>query len=177
MGSDPFCCEDFFPCQEDHIKKFMFALNLMNVQHEDVVCRLLCFTFEGKASSWFFNLAPRSITSWKQFETTFMTQFGNDKTSGILSLEISRIKINKKEKVKDFNQIFITLLNRIPYKPAEAIQIEVYIVALPPPFSMFIKMKEKKTLAENFLEAIKVEKDLATISNHPGNEDVEASTS
>ena len=29
---------------EDHIKQFMLTLNLMNVQHEDVVCRLFYFT-------------------------------------------------------------------------------------------------------------------------------------
>ena len=40
-----------------------------------------------------------------------MTQFGDDKTFGILFLELSQIKINKKEKIKDFNQRFITLLN------------------------------------------------------------------
>jgi hypothetical protein len=50
---------------EDHIKQFMLSLNLMNVQHEFVVCRLFYFTFQQKASSWFFILAPRSITSWK----------------------------------------------------------------------------------------------------------------
>jgi hypothetical protein len=55
--------KDILP--EDHIKKFMCDLNLMNVQHEDVVCRLFYFTFQGKESSLFFILAPRSITSWK----------------------------------------------------------------------------------------------------------------
>ena len=39
-----------------------------------------------------------------------MTQFRDDKTSGILFLEILRMNINKKEKVKDFNQMFITLV-------------------------------------------------------------------
>ena len=29
---------------EDHMNKFMLSLNLINVQHEDVVCRLFCFT-------------------------------------------------------------------------------------------------------------------------------------
>jgi hypothetical protein len=74
---------------EDHIKQFMFSLRLMNVEHEDVVCRLFLYTFIGKASIWFFCLAARSITSWKQFETAFMTQFGDDKTFGILFLELS----------------------------------------------------------------------------------------
>ena len=96
---------------EDDIKHFILSLRLMNVDHEDVVCRLFPYTLVGKASMWFFSLATRSITSWKQFETTFMTQFGDDKTSRILFLDLSRIKINKNEKIKYFNQRFITLLN------------------------------------------------------------------
>jgi hypothetical protein len=42
---------------------------------------------------------------------------------------------------------------------------------------MFVKRKENRTLEENFREAIKVEKDLASISIHRGNEENEASTS
>jgi hypothetical protein len=48
---------------EHHIKKFMDALKLMNVEHEDVVSRLFLHTLQGKATKWFFNLAPGSITS------------------------------------------------------------------------------------------------------------------
>ena len=106
-----------------------------------------------------------------------MTQFNDDKTSMILFLEISRIRTNKKEKVKDFNHRFITLLNRIPDKPTEVVQIEFYTVAFPPPLSMFVKRKEIQTLVDNLVESIKVEKDLATISTHPGNGESEASTS
>lgn len=141
------------------------------------MCRLFPYTFQGKASTWFFNLAPRSINSWQKFETTFTTQFMDDKTLAILFLELSRIKINKKEKLKDFNQIFITLLNRIHDKPTKAVQIEFYIATLPPPEAMFVKRKEKQTLAENFQEAIKVEKDLAYISSHSSNEEDKGSTS
>jgi len=155
----------------------MLAMKIMNVQHEDVACRFFCFTLQEKASSWFFSLPPRSVTSWQQFETAFITQFGDDKTSGTLFLYLSRLRINKKEKVKEFNQKSITLLNKILDKPAEAVQIEFYTSALPPPISIFVKRKEIRTLAENFLQAIKVEKDLAAISTHPGNEESEASTS
>ena len=69
---------------EHHIKQFMLSLRLLDVQHEDAVCRLLPYTFVGQASTWFFSLAPRSIASWKQFETAFISQFGNDKTSGMM---------------------------------------------------------------------------------------------
>ena len=119
--------KDILP--KDHIKQFMITLKLMNVQHDVVVFRLLCFTFQGKASSWFFSLASRSITSWQQFETAFMTQFGDAQTSEIFLLDISRININNREKVKEFNQRCIDILNRIPNKPIEAAQIEFYTVA------------------------------------------------
>ena len=42
-------------------------------------------------------------------------------------------------------------------------QIEFYTAALLAHISMFVKRKEKQTLAENFEEAIKVEKDLEAI--------------
>lgn len=106
-----------------------------------------------------------------------MTQFGDDKTSKILLLDISSIEINKKENTKDFNHIFITLLNRILDKLAETVQIEFYIVALLPRVAMFVKRKEKQTLAEKFQEVIKVEKDITSISIHLGNEEDKYSTS
>jgi hypothetical protein len=44
---------------KDHIKKFMRIVRLMNKEHEDVVCRLFPYTFEGKASTWYFSLRTR----------------------------------------------------------------------------------------------------------------------
>jgi hypothetical protein len=49
---------------EDHIKKFIHAIRLMNVQHEDVVCILFPYTFENSSSTWYFNFPVGSITSW-----------------------------------------------------------------------------------------------------------------
>ena len=150
-----------------HIKQFMIALKLMNVENEDVVCRLFPHTLKGKATKIFFNLAPRSITSWKQFEA-FMEQFSDEETSGILFLGILGLRMNEKEKVKDFNQIFITLLNRVLIIPAEVVQIEYYTTALLPNIAMFVKNQEKLTPVDNFGEDIKVEKDLEAISSYLG---------
>ena len=124
---------------EDHIKQFMLSLKLMDVQHDDVVFRLFPYTFGGQASTWFFSLSARSIASWQQFETTFLSHFEDDRTYGVLFLEHSRIRFDKKDKVKDINQRFINHLNRIPDKPAESLQVEFYIVALPPPLAMFVQ--------------------------------------
>ena len=158
---------------EYHIKQFMDALNLMNVEHGDVACRLLPHTLQGKATKWFFNLAPRSITSWKKFEEAFMVEFSDEETPRILSLELSGIRMNENEKVKDFNERFISLLNGIPIKPVEVVQIEYYTYALLPNIAMFVKNQEKLTLVDNFVEAIQVEKDLETMSSCMGEEEDE----
>jgi hypothetical protein len=132
----------------------------MNVEHDDVVYIFFPHTLEGRATKWFFNLAPRSITSWQKIEEEFMAYFSDEETSGILFLELLGIRMNENEKVKDFNQRFITLLNEIPIKPTGVVHIEYYTLDLPPNIAMFVENKEKLTLVDNFEEAIKVEKDL-----------------
>ena len=124
---------------EDHIQQFMLSLRLLDVQHEDVVCILFPYTFVGQVSTWFFSLAAGSIASWQQFETTFLNQFGDDRTLGVLVLELSRMRFDKKDMVKDFNQRFINLLNCILEKPVESIQVEFYTASLPPAIAMFVK--------------------------------------
>ena len=97
----------------------MLSLRLLDVKHEDVVCRFFPYTFVGQASQWFFGLDAGSIASWQQFETTFLSQFGDDRTSGVLVLELSRMRFDKKDKVTDFNQRFINLLNCILLYPQQ----------------------------------------------------------
>jgi hypothetical protein len=68
-----------------------------------------------------------------------MNQFGDDRTSGMIVLELSRMRCDNKDKIKDFNQIFINLLNHIPEKPTKSIQVEFYTTSLPPSTTMFVK--------------------------------------
>ena len=147
----------------------MLSLRLFDVQHEYVICRLFPYTFIGQSSTWFFSLVVGSIASWQQFESAFLSQFGDDRTSGVLVLELSRIIFDNKDKVNDFNQRFINLLNHIPEKLVESIQVEFYTIALPPAIDMFVKARENRTLEEIFLEAIKVERYMASISSHQVN--------
>ena len=51
----------------DHLQSFYLALEILNVEHEDVVCRLFPHTFEAKASAWYFGLQADSITYWNNF--------------------------------------------------------------------------------------------------------------
>jgi hypothetical protein len=140
---------------EGHIKKIILAIRLMNVQHEYVVCRLFPYTFEKSASTWYFNLPVGSITSWTKFQKEFLDKFAEETTTGALMAELFVTTMSSKEKVKDFNQRFTTILNKFQpeAKPTQELQIEVYANALPSFISMFVKRAAKPTLTENFEEA------------------------
>ena len=99
-----------------------------------------------------------------------MAEFSEEETPRMLSSDLLGIRMNENEKVKHFNERFISLLNRIPINLAEEVQIEYYTSALPPNIAMFVKTQRKLNLADNFAEAIQVEKDLETMSSCMGDE-------
>jgi hypothetical protein len=90
-----------------------------------------------------------------KFQNDFLEKFAEETTTGALMDELFMATMNLKERVKDFNQIFMTILNKfqLTTKPTEELQIEVYANALPTSISMFVKRVTKQTLAENFEEA------------------------
>ena len=105
-----------------------------------------------------------------------MSEFCVEETLGILPLDLLGIRMNENQKVKDFNERFMSLLNGIPIKPAETVQIEHYVFALPTNIAMFVKTQRKLTLVDNFVESIQVEKDYETMSNCLGNKKDEVLT-
>jgi hypothetical protein len=164
---------------EDHIMKFMLDIRLHNVEHEDVVCRLFPYTFEGNASTWYFAQQPRTIASWEKFESIFLEKFEDGKPPEVLVMDLSNLKMNAKEKVKDFNQIFLTLKNRIPTDsmPAESLVISYYTKALHQSIAIWVKKSKKATLLEAFEEATQIEKDILSLKDSSSNETETVSSS
>lgn len=97
---------------EDHIKRFMMVIRLMGVQHEDVVCRLFPYTFEGKDSMWYFSLRQGSITSWAQFEAAFM-----HKRDSIISLIEALHPIKTIQALKALHLLLLGLGGRLFISP------------------------------------------------------------
>jgi hypothetical protein len=164
---------------EDHIMKFMLDIRIHNVEHEDVVCRLFPYTFEGNASTWYFAQQPRTITSWEKFESIFLEKFGDGKPLEVLVMDLSNLKMNAKEKVKDFNQRFLTLKNRIPTDsmPAESLVIAYYTKALHQSIAIWVKRSKKEMLSEAFEEATQIEKDILSLKYSSSNETETVSSS
>ena len=111
---------------EDHLQGFYLALNVLNVEHEYVVCRHFQYTFEPKVLSWYFSLQVDSILNWDGFAKAFLGKFGNQKNVATLMKELLSMRMEKKEKVQDFNHRFTTLLNRFSatMKPANESLVE-----------------------------------------------------
>ena len=115
---------------EDHLKIFYLALNLLNVEHEDVIYRLFPYTFDPRASSWYFSLQTNSIAYWHGLEKVFITKFGNQTTIATLMKELLSMTMEKK--VQEFNQRFTTLLNSFSAmaKPTKESLVEYYTTTL-----------------------------------------------
>jgi hypothetical protein len=60
----------------------------MNVQHEDVVCRIFPYILRIKSSTWYFNLPVGFITSWTKFQKDFLDKFAEETTTGALMAEL-----------------------------------------------------------------------------------------
>jgi hypothetical protein len=88
-----------------------------------------------------------------------LDKFVEEATTGALMAELFAATMSSKERIKDFNQRFTTILNKFQpeAKPTKEFQIEVYTNALPMSISMFVKRATKLTLAENFEEAKTIE--------------------
>ena len=136
---------------DDHLKSFFLALEVLSaVEHEDVVCRIFPHTLKGKESSWYFGLHANSITNWNTFERLFKSKFGCRRTTYTLMKDLLALKMEKKEKVLDFNHRFTHHLNNFSAAviPAKETLIEYYSSVLSPEIAMFVKRSIKNLLLE-----------------------------
>jgi len=101
--------------------------------------------------SWYFSLPVGSIRDWDTFQEVFLAKFGDYTTISSLINDLSNLKANSYERIKDFNSKFNKLLNKIPTasNPAVDVQIEWYISSLPSNIAIFVDRTNKATLVEN----------------------------
>jgi hypothetical protein len=97
-----------------------------------------------------------------------LENFGDYKSPEILVMELFSLKMNPKEKVKDFNQRFLTLKNKIAADsmPAEILIVAYSTKALHNNIAIWVKRAKKNTLLEAFEEARKIEKDILKLKDN-----------
>ena len=82
--------------------------------------------------------------------------------------EFLSLRMEKKEKLQDFNQRFASHLSNFnaTTRPTEETLTEYYTLALCPSITMLVKRAIKCSLVENYEEANKVEAELDNINKH-----------
>ena len=150
---------------EDHLDNFYLQLQTLEVWYDDIACRLFPCTLDSRAVAWCHSLPPNSIQNWGEFKCMFLEKFIDDKTPTMLLRELGSLKMEGKEKVKDFNQMFKCILNKfaVDTKPHDSITTDYCTSTLPTSIAQFIKRVSRPTLLENYEEAIVVEKDMRVI--------------
>lgn len=85
--------------------------------------------------------------------------------------------MDNKEKVKDFNQHFATILNKfiVDVLPHDSIMIDYYTSILRSNITMFVKRAKKVALEEKVTNALAIEKYLVAVGVHNMQEDSKAS--
>ena len=126
----------------EHIKKYESIICLLNVVHEDVVCRLFPLTLKGKAFYWFNVFPIHSVHNWSQFKNLFENSLDNYDPIKIHN-NLYEMQVNDGESINDFNirfrQVFLSLHEK--HRPSTDIMLEWYVQSLPKVISMFILQK------------------------------------
>lgn len=80
-------------------------------------------------------------------------------------LEISRIEMESKNQVKDFNQRFTTLLNMIcvSSRPTIKVLIEFYTSSIIVTIIVCVNMRSRPTIVETFSKVVKFEKQMISL--------------
>ena len=64
--------------------------------------KLFSMTLYGLAKDWYYNLDPAEKMDWPTLKTAFIKRFKSMKFSDSPFIQISHIKMSKKEKVRDY---------------------------------------------------------------------------
>lgn len=146
----------------NHILKYESLLYMFNITHEDVVCRLFPFTFEGNVAN-LYNIFPiGKIHSQLQFKRTFMGAFEEDYNVVEIYLKLVDMQVVANKYIRDFTTCFWYVYHHLHenYRPLVELIYHWYVHSLPETMTMFILQKGIIDLGEACEEDKSLEKEL-----------------
>ncbi|XP_017438235.1 uncharacterized protein LOC108344283 [Vigna angularis] len=90
---------------EEHLRSFVDAMTIYSPS-ENVWCRVFSLSIKGEALAWFHSLRPRTINDFATLRDMFERQFSASKTRNLTYLELTNIKQEKGESLRDFMDRF-----------------------------------------------------------------------
>lgn len=125
---------------DDHLSTFHSACVVISVPTQEVVVRLFVRTLIDVAADWFNNLPNHSITSWDDMKDAFETRFKTLENECSLFSQLSQMKKDMHEPMREFVEKFNRLVQRIPTvsRPSAENQKSFFINVVPADISFHL---------------------------------------
>jgi hypothetical protein len=119
-----------------HLVAFSNACHNIASNDNDTCMCLFVNSLEGKATTHFFDLPPKILSTWEELVYWFKSTYGQSKSSVEQLMEYNSIAYKDDETIKSFNLRFTKLYNQIPelIHPQNQATFMHYYNALPSPY-------------------------------------------
>jgi hypothetical protein len=97
-----------------HLHLFLDVCDFHRVEYDDVMVRLFLQTLSERAYEWYTSFPNRSICSFNNLESMFLTMFSPPISYHTLLTDFTQIGLRKNERIQYFNLRFNKTLSRIP---------------------------------------------------------------
>ncbi|KAJ9538868.1 hypothetical protein OSB04_031601 [Centaurea solstitialis] len=99
-----------------HLEAFEDICDLVNTKEDEVKLRVFTFTLTNKAKDWFKKLPPRSIVTWDDLKSAFLSRYFPTSRANKIRAEIRNFKQGKDSLVKAWGRLDSSCGGIFPYK-------------------------------------------------------------
>lgn len=144
---------------EQHVINVKNMVYEFDITYEDVCMKMLVLSLKDTTNEWYRNFPDKSITSWQSFVDQFIEEFGDHRDPSFATHELTSIKKNMNEIVKEFNKRFNKVLNKIPkdIRPVDPFLITFYLTAFDVKTNYEIRSHNPTTSQQAFKIALNIE--------------------
>jgi hypothetical protein len=120
----------------EHLVAFSNACHNIGANDNDTCMRLFVNSLEGKATTYFFDLPPKILSTWEELVYCFKSTYGQSKILVKQLQEYNNIAYKDGETIKSFNLHFTKLYNQILelIRPQNQAAFMHYYNSLPSPY-------------------------------------------
>ncbi|GKV04527.1 hypothetical protein SLEP1_g16680 [Rubroshorea leprosula] len=90
---------------DDHLHAFYSCMQAQNAS-DALMCKIFPSTLRGNAQTWYYSLLPRSINSYTELASAFVTKFSSKRLIRKPTSELMRVKQRDGESLKNFMSRF-----------------------------------------------------------------------
>ncbi|GKV46241.1 hypothetical protein SLEP1_g53240 [Rubroshorea leprosula] len=90
---------------DDHLHAFYSCMQAQNAS-DALMCKIFPFTLRGNAQTWYYSLPPRSISSYTEMASAFVTKFSSRRLIRKTTFELMRVMQRDGESLKNYMSKF-----------------------------------------------------------------------